>query len=172
MSNPFEKRATEYLRDDEAFLSVVTPAPLFTFFEPKARDGVLFDRLVVVIGTPGSGKTTIATLLRYQTMLTLQRTTGMENRKELILALSRCGAMRDGEILVCGCRLPLESEYRDFWELPYPDPVKTGLMHSLLQARAVISWLQSLREDHARTLDEIEIVPKDPSPGRIEQIGG
>ncbi|PWU11227.1 MAG: hypothetical protein C5B51_03010 [Terriglobia bacterium] len=172
MSNPFEKRATEYLRDDEAFLSVVTPAPLFTFFEPKARDGVLFDRLVVVIGTPGSGKTTIATLLRYQTMLTLQRTTGMENRTELILALSRCGAMRDGEIVVCGCRLPLESEYRDFWELPYPDPVKTGLMHSLLQARAVISWLQSLREDHARTLDEIEIVPKDPSPGRLEQIGG
>ena len=26
MVNPFEKRATEYLRDDEAFLAVVTPA--------------------------------------------------------------------------------------------------------------------------------------------------
>jgi hypothetical protein len=172
MSNPFEKRATEYLRDDEAFLSVVTPAPLFTFFEPKAKDGVLFDRLVVVMGTPGSGKTTIATLLQYKTMLTLHRTTGMENRRELMLALSRCGAMREGEIAICGCRLPLESEYRDFWELPYPEGVRTGLMHSLLQARAVISWLQSLREDHAYTLDEIEIDPKDPSPGRIEQIGG
>jgi len=128
MSNPFEKRATEYLRDDEAFLSVVTPAPLFTFFEPKAKDGVLFDRLVVVVGTPGSGKTTIATLLQYKTMYTLQRTTGMENHKELIQALNRCGAMKDGEIVVCGCRLALESEYRDFWELPYPESVKTGLI--------------------------------------------
>jgi hypothetical protein len=172
MSNPFEKRATEYLRDDEAFLSVVTPAPLFTFFEPKAKDGVLFDRLVVVVGTPGSGKTTIATLLQYKTMYTLQRTTGMENHKELIQALNRCGAMKDGEIVVCGCRLALESEYRDFWELPYPESVKTGLMHSLLQARAVISWIQSFREGDAHSLEEIEIVPKDPSPGRIEQIGG
>ncbi len=172
MSNPFEKRATEYLRDDEAFLSVVTPAPLFTFFEPKAKDGVLFDRLVVVIGTPGSGKTTIATLLQYKTMEALHRTTGMENHKELIQALDRCGAMRDGEIVVCGCRLALESEYRDFWELPYPETVKTGLMHSLLQARAVISWIQGLREDHAYALEEIEVVPKDLSPGRLEQIGG
>lgn len=172
MSNPFEKRATEYLRDDEAFLSVVTPAPFFTFFEPRAKDGVLFDRLVVVVGTPGSGKTTIATLLQYKTMDALRRTTGMENHKELVQALNRCGAMRDGEIVVCGCRLALESEYRDFWELPYPESVKTGLMHSLLQARAVISWIQSLREGNAHSLEEIEVVPKDPSPGRIEQIGG
>ncbi len=172
MSNPFEKRATEYLRDDEAFLSVVTPAPLFTFFEPKAKDGVLFDRLVVVVGTPGSGKTTIATLLQYKTMQTLLRTTGMENHKELVQALNRCGAMREGEIVVCGCRLALESEYRDFWELPYPDSVKTGLMHSLLQARAVISWIQSLLEDRAHALEQIEIVPKDLSPGRVEHIGG
>jgi len=172
MSNPFEKRATEYLRDDEAFLSVVTPAPLFTFFEPKAKNGVLFDRLVVVVGTPGSGKTTIATLLQYKTMETLHRTTGMENHKELVQALTRCGAMSDGVIVACGCRLALESEYRDFWELPYPESVKTGLMHSLLQARAVISWIQSLLEDRTRQLDQIEIVPKDLSPGRIEHIGG
>ena len=77
MSNPFEKRATEYLRDDEAFLSVVTPAPLFSYFEPKAKDGVLFDRLVVVVGSPGSGKTTIATLLQFRTLETLRRKTGM-----------------------------------------------------------------------------------------------
>jgi hypothetical protein len=105
-------------------------------------------------------------------METLHRTTGMENHKELVQALNRCGAMRDGEIVVCGCRLALESEYRDFWELPYAETVKTGLMHSLLQARAVISWIQSLREDHSYTLEEIEVVPKDLSPGRIEQIGG
>ncbi len=40
MINPFEKRATEYLRDDEAFLAVVTPEPLVTFSRnrPKRDD--------------------------------------------------------------------------------------------------------------------------------------
>ena len=34
MANPFEKRATEYLRDDEAgFLSLVSPEPLRTYLE-------------------------------------------------------------------------------------------------------------------------------------------
>ncbi len=37
MTNPFEKRATEYLRDDEAFLAVVTPEPLATFFKSQPR---------------------------------------------------------------------------------------------------------------------------------------
>ena len=60
MSNPFEKRATEYLRDDEAFLPVVTPEPLVTFFRKPAREGRLYDRLAMIIGTPGSGKTTLA----------------------------------------------------------------------------------------------------------------
>jgi hypothetical protein len=46
------------------------------------------------------------------------------------------------------------------------------LMHSLLQARAVISWIQSLIEDRAHTLEQIEIVPRDLSPGKIEHIGG
>ena len=60
MTNPFEKRATEYLRDDEAFLAVVTPEPLATFFQKDAEEERLYDRLSVIIGAPGSGKTTLA----------------------------------------------------------------------------------------------------------------
>ena len=64
MANPFEKRATEYLRDDEAFLAVVTPEPLATFFKKPAKEERLYDRLTMIIGTPGSGKTTLARPLR------------------------------------------------------------------------------------------------------------
>ena len=62
MANPFEKRATEYLRDDEAFLPIVTPEPVATFFARPAKEGRLYDRLTMIIGTPGSGKTTLARL--------------------------------------------------------------------------------------------------------------
>ena len=47
MANPFEKRATEYLRDDEAFLAVVTPEPLVTFLQTYAREERLYDRLAM-----------------------------------------------------------------------------------------------------------------------------
>jgi hypothetical protein len=37
MANPFEKRATEYLRDDEAgFLSLISPEPLRSYFQVEA----------------------------------------------------------------------------------------------------------------------------------------
>src|SRR5215472_14244459 len=68
MANPFEKRATEYLRDDEAFLAVVTPEPLATFFQKPAQEGRLYDRLTMIIGTPGSGKTTLARLFQFTTL--------------------------------------------------------------------------------------------------------
>ena len=65
MANPFEKRATEYLRDDEAFLAVITPEPLATFLQKPAEEERLYDRLAVIIGTPGSGKTTLARLFQF-----------------------------------------------------------------------------------------------------------
>ena len=42
-------------------------------------------------------------------------------------------------------------------------------MHSLLQARAVISWIQSFREGDAHSLEEIEIVPDTKEAARDDQ---
>ena len=95
MVNPFEKRATEYLLQDEAFLAVVTPEPLSTFFKKPAKEGKLYDRLAMVIGTPGSGKTTLARLFKFSTLQVLLRNRGFETYKTLIDALSSCDAIRD-----------------------------------------------------------------------------
>lgn len=126
MINPFEKRATEYLRDDEAFLAVVTPEPLSTFFEKPAKDGRLYDRLAMVIGTPGSGKTTLARLFQYATLRTLLRNRGLNTYKPLIDTLTACGALVDEQPVLLGGRLPLEAEYREFWEFPYPTSSRQG----------------------------------------------
>ena len=95
MANPFEKRATEYLRDDEAFLAVVTPEPLSTFFQKPAEEGRLYDRLAVIIGTPGSGKTTLARLFQYPTLRTLLRNKNLNTYKPLIDTLTACLAVVD-----------------------------------------------------------------------------
>ena len=171
MANPFEKRATEYFRDDEAFLSVVTPEPLITFFQEPAEEDRLYDRLVVVIGTPGSGKTTLARLFQFSTLTTLLGNRDSTNHKPLIDALTTCRAISDERPTLMGGRLPLEAEYRDFWEFPYPEDLKTNLMIALLQARGVLTWLRNI-EASGVPLDLIEIVPRADADAALTAIGG
>ncbi len=172
MTNPFEKRATEYLRDDSAFLSVVTPEPLHTFFEKDAGTGALYDRLAMIIGTPGSGKTTIATLLQYHTVNTLINSPNHSEYKPLYGALMSCKVIEDGKISVDACRIPMESEYRDFWELPYPEDVKFGLLKSFLQSRAVILWLDGLEKTGGYDLDEVSIIYREGASVAEDSLGG
>lgn len=171
MANPFEKRATEYLRDEEAFLAVVTPEPLSTFFQKPAADDRLYDRLTMIIGTPGSGKTTLARLFQFATLTTLLRNRSLSTYKPLVDSLTACAAIEDERPTIIGGRLPLESEYREFWELPYPDDLKLGLMITFLQARTILVWLRNI---HAAGIppDRVEIVPRAGAEAALAAIGG
>lgn len=171
MANPFEKRATEYLRDDEAFLSVVSPEPLSTFFVRPAREDRLLDRLVMIIGTPGSGKTTMARLFQYSMIKTLLRNDSLEIYRPLIGSLSQCGVLQHGRPAIIGARLPLESEYREFWEFPYTDELKLGLLTALIQARAVLAWIYNLQSTGI-PLEDIRIIPRKNSAAALASIGG
>src|SRR4051794_15187190 len=115
MDNPFYKRATEFLRDDQDFLSVVTPEPLLRFLKTPAQEGYLFDRLVRVWGTPGSGKTTLARVFEFSALSSLFRDGGIPSHKDLAAAMVDCNAAKEGRPTLLGCRLPMETSYRDFW---------------------------------------------------------
>ncbi len=171
MANPFEKRATEYLRDDAAFLAVVTPEPLATFLQKPAREERLYDRLAMIIGTPGSGKTTLARLFQFATLRSLLRNRSMTNYKPLIDTLTACRAIGDEHPALMGGRIPLEAEYREFWELPYPEELKTGLMIALLQARTVLTWMRNIQASGV-LLDQVEIVPRADANAALTAIGG
>src|SRR5438093_12917965 len=118
MDNPFIRRATEFFREDEAFLAIVSPEPVSTFLVEPGSTGRLYDRLVLVIGTPGSGKTTLARLFQYPTLNTLLRNSNMTSYQPLLATLSDCGAVADTRPKILACRLPLETDYRDLWEFP------------------------------------------------------
>jgi len=172
MINPFEKRATEYIRDNEAFLAMVSPEPLNAYISEYAKNGNLYDRLVRIVGTPGSGKTTIATLFQYKTISTVLRNSSVPSYAPIIDALTSCGVITNGTSpCVLGCRLPLESDYRAYWELPYPNDLKTGLLISMIQARSILGWIRNLiNAGHA--LDDISFVPREDAAGALECIGG
>lgn len=169
--NPFAKRATELYRDDVAFLPVVSPEPLIVYFAPAAEEDVLFDRLVTVIGTPGSGKTTMARLFQLPALRAVLRQSDTDTYRPLLDALTQCRAIADDRPAVSGFRLPLEAEYRDFWELPYKEDVKFNLMCGLLQARAMLGWLRNLEASDVR-LENVRIVPKGGTEAATRSIGG
>ena len=89
----------------------------------------------------------------------------------MVGALTECGALNDGQPTILGCRLPLETDYREFWEFPYPETLKLRLMVALIQARAVLGWLRHLTSAGVEPTD-VEIVPRAGAETIIEAIGG
>jgi hypothetical protein len=171
MDNPFLRRATEFLRDDEAFLAIVSPDPVTQFLKKPGKEGTLYDRLVLLRGTPGSGKTTLAKLFEYPTLSALLRNSEISTYQALVAALTECGAIENDLPTVLGCRLALDTDYRDFWQFPYSDNLKLGLMTGLIQARTVLGWLRHLKSVGIEP-DSVQIVPRADAEAIVDAIGG
>ncbi|QAB01155.1 MULTISPECIES: hypothetical protein [Agrobacterium tumefaciens complex] len=172
MANPFLRRATEYVRDDASFLAIVSPAPLTTFLAKSEHKDAMFELPVRIIGEPGSGKTMLATLAEFKMVETIMRDLSTENHRGLATALADAGFLQDGRPRVAAVRIPMESDYRDFWELPYEPTVKTKLALWLVQARAMLGLLRNLTANRRRGLDDIRFIARESSEAQIEQIGG
>ncbi len=172
MTSIFEKRATEHVRNDDAFLAHIAPAPLDTYLRPLAEEDVLLDRLVVVSGTPGSGKTTIARLFKFQTLRKLQDLADTsDSLAELRDVMASCGAF-DGDFpAMAGCHLSMETDYRDIWECPYEEPTRQKLLHTLVNARAVLGWVRGFREAQV-ALSTVRVVFRADASGSLATIGG
>ncbi|RYG89167.1 MAG: hypothetical protein EON59_01925 [Alphaproteobacteria bacterium] len=172
MSNLFLRRATEYIRDDSAFLALVSPEALNAFVANHPKKSALFDLPVRVIGSPGSGKTMMASLVEIRRVETIARDQSNASNRELASALAASGFLQEGAPRVAAVRIPMEAEYRDFWELPYEEGVRTRLILSLIQARFILGLLRGLTANGRRTLADIRIEGREGSEASMDQIGG
>ncbi|WFR97517.1 hypothetical protein [Rhizobium tumorigenes] len=172
MANPFLRRATEYVREDESFLSIVSPAPLTTFLATNKHKDDMFEVPVRIIGAPGSGKTMLATLAEFRMVETILQDESNPINRALADALGQAGFLKEGKPHVAAVRIPMESEYRDFWELPYEPAVKTKLAFWLVQARAMLGLIRSLTANKTRDIVDIQFIPRATYEAHLEQIGG
>lgn len=172
MANPFLRRATEYVRDDVSFMAIVSPAPLTTFLARHPNKDELFELPVRIIGEPGSGKTMLAKLAEFKMVEAILRDLSNKTNKELAAALADAGFLRNAKPKVAAVRIPMESDYRDFWELPYDDKIKTKLALWLIQARTMLALLRNLTANKTRQISDINFIARDATEAQLEQIGG
>ena len=172
MANPFLRRATEYVRDDVSFMAIVSPAPLTTFLAKHPNKDELFKLPVRIIGEPGSGKTMLARLAEFKMVEAILGDLSNKTNGELAAALADAGFLSDAKPKIAAVRVPMESDYRDFWELPYDDKVKTKLALWLIQARTMLALLRNLTANKTRSLSDINFVARDATEAQLGQIGG
>lgn len=171
MISPFQKRASEHLIRSEAFLPLVSPAPLEYILNNYKLEKLL-DKIVFVLGTPGSGKTTFGRLFELESLYTLhERSSSAQGLKPLVKVLSDFGVLNEDGPTLLAARLPMDTEYREIWELPYEESVKRGLFLKLLQSRCVLVWCNALTDQGVQVSD-VEVLTKSRSPSAVGNIGG
>ncbi len=159
MDNPFEKRATEYISDARALLPLVSPEPMEYFYSPQKK--ALFEKLTMWVGSPGCGKTTIARILEFDSLWALSNRRAKTNN-ELAIFLASVGALEDGMPTMLAHRIPMTTNFRSIWELPYELGVREALLRAFVQSKAVLGWLRQLERAEIN-FDDIEIVLRDDS---------
>ena len=172
MANPFLRRATEYVRDDASFLALVSPAPLTTFLAKNEHRDDMFEVPVRIIGPPGSGKTMLATLAEFKMVEIILKDPTNQTNRGLASALEAAGFLESGKPRVAAVRLPMESEYRDFWELSYEPTIKSKLAFWLVQARAMLGLIRNLLASRTRDVDSIKFIARTSDEAQLDQIGG
>lgn len=159
MNNPFEKRATEYISDPLSLLPLVNHYLIELFFEPER--GALFDKLTMWAGSPGSGKTTVARILEFDSLRVLG-SLDAEVNKELSALMQRLGVLHDGVPTRLVHRLAMSINFRSIWELPYSQAIREALLRAFVQSKAVLGWIRKL-EKAGVVLHNVEILLKEDS---------
>ncbi|ABR82055.1 hypothetical protein ACSLV1_30790 [Pseudomonas aeruginosa] len=167
MDNPFKKRATEYVADPSTLLPLVSHTPIQEFFSPDG--GELLEKLSIVVGTPGCGKTTIARVIEFESLATLARDP-VEINKELATTLTHLRILEDSTPSLLAYRLPMTTNFRSIWDLPYPESLRATLLRAYVQSKAVLGWFRQLESIESIDLEQIEIITRSDSESAREVL--
>lgn len=156
MDNPFKKRRTELITDRKALLALVSPAPIEDFFRGDRTN--VIEKLTMVVGTPGCGKTTIAQVVEFESLALLCMDGNQSVNRDLMDVLTQNNLIADGRLpAVLGHRLSMTTNFRDIWELPYAEQTRAALLRAFVQSKAVLGWFRQL-EGMGVALTDVRVI--------------
>lgn len=170
VENPFAKRASERILNPDVFLRLFSPEPVNFHFKSLLVDDDLFERLIVIVGTPGSGKTTIGRLFELSCLTRLSRSSD-QALNELKKVLHELRALQDLGPTIAGTRIQMDQRFRDIWELnEFDEKTRHSLLESYIESKAVLGWI---REINASGIDpkKVTIVLSDATTAESKFIG-
>lgn len=139
IANAFKYRAADAPMIDTAlFLHLYVP----TLLGLLAQNDVLSPRLLVLRGSPGSGKSSILRLFQVETLIALRGRPG-QNEQSIVERLQELGAWGEDGPRAVGIYIQCDSSLRDLANVAAGDS-NGKLLNALLDVRATLTFVRAL----------------------------
>lgn len=146
--------------DTSQFLQLYCPLLLNQF----ERDDLFIPKLIIVSGSPGSGKSSILRLFDTETLLAIHERPAFHRETDLVERLTELGVLDEAGPTIVGISIHCDSTVRDIWDVG-DDSQSNNLFNTLLDVRIVSSFLKGLRRlESAHVLTSLENVQLHPLP--------
>lgn len=139
--NAFKIRAADApIIETAQFLQLYCPLLL----DQLERDDLFVPKLIVVRGSPGSGKSSLLRLFETETLLAIHARRSQPSDQDLVERLTELGILADSGPRALGIYIQCDSSLRDIANLPPDQPVER-LFNTLLDTRIVVLFLRAIR---------------------------
>ena len=139
--NAFKIRAADApIIETAQFLQLYCPLLL----DQLQRDDLFVPKLIVVRGSPGSGKSSLLRLFEMETLLAVHARRSQPSDQDLVERLTELGILADSGPRALGIYIQCDSSLRDIANLPPDQPVER-LFNTLLDTRIVMLFLKAIQ---------------------------
>lgn len=139
--NAFKIRAADApIIETAQFLQLYCPLLL----DQLQRDDLFVPKLIVVRGSPGSGKSSLLRLFEMETLLAVHARRSQPSDQDLVERLTELGILADSGPRALGIYIQCDSSLRDIANLPPEQPVER-LFNTLLDTRVVVLFLRAVQ---------------------------
>lgn len=142
-TNPFFSRASQFIEQDDKFIKLFSPEILNLF---KSGESKVWGPVKVLRSSPGGGKTTLLKIFTSKILSNIKDQSSHDaHKKSIYEVLKELGAYdQTDNIAVAGSLLSFSNEYVSLEYLSINEAHKLRLFFSLLNARIILSILQSI----------------------------
>jgi len=139
--NAFKIRAADApIIETAQFLQLYCPLLL----DQLQRDDLFVPKLIVVRGSPGSGKSSLLRLFETETLLAIHARRSQPSDQDLVERLTELGILSDLGPKALGIYIQCDSSLRDIANLPSDQPAER-LFNTLLDTRILLLFLRAVQ---------------------------